>query len=485
VKLIIEKFKMYGFKKCLAYSLIELKNKIISNFLKNSYSQKGEDLIIDKLLEYKKNGFYVDVGAYDPHRFSNTKRFYKKGWHGINIEPNPDNYQKFVKYRKRDVNLNVGIGNVNATLNLYKFIPNTLSTFSKEEADRYIKQGYKLKNIIGVSVKKLVNVLNEYPKDKEIDFITIDTEGFDIEVLKSNDWLKFKPKLICIESVKHTIDGKNNKKKDNHELFLKNVGYEKAYNNGLNSLYILNELSCDNFSNIQRKEFNKFAKLRGAKKLKSNKALEFEYAKILSKMDDNLSENIILDLGCGMGRYSMEIAKKAKEVVGFDVSDKSIEIANSTSKNIGINNFNGVVGDFKNVAYSNYFDYVLIVNVFHHIRNKFLIFQNIKKALKDDGKLIIFEFNPLNLMFIPFLVFIGQIKSHLNFEYWQSNIFNLKNTINNNGFNIKIIEKYAFLPTCLYNYSMYFEKLNMFLNNIPILNIFNAFNIIICSKNDK
>lgn len=239
MKTFLEKFKIYGPKKFLSYGGFEMKNKLIMQLLRNSYSQKGEDLIIDRLLGHKKNGFYVDVGAYDPHRFSNTKRFYKKGWRGINIEPNFSGYQKFLKHRKTDINLNIGIGQINSKLKFYKFNPNTLSTFSKEEADNYVEQGYKLKDTIDVCVRKLADVLNQYCKNKEIDFISIDTEGSDAIVLKSNDWSRFKPKLICIESVVHSIDGKG-KKKNNIALFLKGLGYKKTYDNDLNSFYLLN-----------------------------------------------------------------------------------------------------------------------------------------------------------------------------------------------------------------------------------------------------
>lgn len=197
-------------------------------------------MIIDSLLGYKKNGFYVDVGAYDPHRFSNTKRFYKKGWRGINIEPNFSGYQKFLKNRKIGINLNIGIGQINSKSKFYKFIPNTLSTFSKKEADNYIKQGYKLKDAIDVCVRKLADVLDQYYKNKEIDFISIDTKGPDLLVLKSNNWRRFRPKLICIESVVHCMNEKG-KKKNNIALFLKSVGYKKVYDNSLNSIYLLRD----------------------------------------------------------------------------------------------------------------------------------------------------------------------------------------------------------------------------------------------------
>lgn len=205
-------------------------------FLRKSYGQKGEDLALDKFSGNKRKGFYVDVGANDPHRFSNTKRFYLRGWTGINIEPDVDNWQKLSSQRKRDINLNFGIGESTSSLKLYKFIPHTLSTFSKEEADNYVGQGYKLEKIVLVEVKKLEDILAEYCKG-DIDFMGIDTEGFDMQVLKSNNWNRFRPKLICIKSVSHTMRGLYNKKKDNHDNFLTNIGYRKVYDNGLNSIY--------------------------------------------------------------------------------------------------------------------------------------------------------------------------------------------------------------------------------------------------------
>lgn len=235
---IIEKFKIYGWKIFFSYATTDLKNKIAMQFFRNSYSQRGEDLVIDKLLNYKKKGFYVDVGANDPHRFSNTKRFYKKGWRGINIEPDFNNYQKFVKDRKDDINLNIGVGKVEGKLKFYKFTPDTLSTFSKEEADSYVKQGYKLDDVVEIGVRTLAEIFEVHCKDKKIDFMSIDTEGFDMEVLRGNNWDRFMPTLICIESVAHNIKDKNiDVRKDNHDFFLTSIGYRKVYNNGLNSIY--------------------------------------------------------------------------------------------------------------------------------------------------------------------------------------------------------------------------------------------------------
>ncbi len=78
-------------------------------YLNKSYSQEGEDLILNQLFPNIYNGFYVDIGATIKFRFSNTQLFYNQGWNGINIEPNPDYFKFFKKYRKNDINLNIGL----------------------------------------------------------------------------------------------------------------------------------------------------------------------------------------------------------------------------------------------------------------------------------------------------------------------------------------------------------------------------------------
>ena len=80
--------------------LIEIRNKLFDGFALKSYSQEGEDMVLSRIFSDKNKGFYVDVGAHHPIRFSNTYKFYKLGWHGINIEPNPDSFNLFTMYRK-------------------------------------------------------------------------------------------------------------------------------------------------------------------------------------------------------------------------------------------------------------------------------------------------------------------------------------------------------------------------------------------------
>lgn len=230
------KLKVYGLKKFIIYSFSEIARKIWLEGFLHRYSQKGEDLFIHKLLKFKKNGFYVDIGTNDPVRFNNTKYFYDRGWHGINVEPDINCFRRIEKIRTRDINLNLGIGNANTKLTFFQFIPDTLSTFSVKDANRYKKQGYVYLIEKKVPIKKLAVIFKKYLGKKKIDFMTVDTEGYDREVLSSNDWTKYRPEIICIESVEHLINGSG---KDNGlEKFLITKKYKKIWDNGINSIYL-------------------------------------------------------------------------------------------------------------------------------------------------------------------------------------------------------------------------------------------------------
>jgi FkbM family methyltransferase len=166
-----------------------------------SYSQFNEDLLIDLLLLQKKEGFYIDVGANDPVFNSNTKRFYDRGWRGINIEPGVEQFEKIKQARPRDTNLNVGVGPANGSMIFYRVVgDSTLSSFNKSVASNMAKaHGKKVEEVI-VSVLRLVDIYEGYVKGSHVDFLSVDAEGLDLEVLKSNDWNKFRPSLVMVEA---------------------------------------------------------------------------------------------------------------------------------------------------------------------------------------------------------------------------------------------------------------------------------------------
>ena len=185
-----------------------LGNKFSDPYSIHSYSQEGEDMILRRIFEGKRRGFYVDVGAHHPRRFSNTYYFYKEGWRGINIEPNPEALKAFNLDRPKDINLQLGVSDVASILEYYYFDEPALNTFdSSVVEERLANTSYKVVKKEGVCVERLDSLLNKYlPDGQAIDFLSIDVEGLDLAVLRSNDWHLFRPKCVLAEVLNMPLD---------------------------------------------------------------------------------------------------------------------------------------------------------------------------------------------------------------------------------------------------------------------------------------
>lgn len=185
--------------------ILELLTYLFKNYLDRfafkAYSQEGEDMILRRIFEGKSVGFYVDVGAHHPKRFSNTYFFYQRGWTGINIDAMPGSMKFFNKLRNKDINLEIPISNNEQVLTFFSFNEPAFNSFSEElSRQRDGENGYFIKDEIHLSTQKLSTVLDNFlPNGTEIDFLSIDVEGLDLEVLYSNNWEKYKPKVILIE----------------------------------------------------------------------------------------------------------------------------------------------------------------------------------------------------------------------------------------------------------------------------------------------
>jgi FkbM family methyltransferase len=168
-----------------------------------SYSQEGEDMLLRRIFEKQTTGFYVDVGAHHPKRFSNTYFFYKKGWRGINIDANPGSMEKFKKHRAKDINLEIAVSDKEEELIYYAFNEPALNGFSKRISDSRNGVGdYKIISSQKIKTRRLGEILDEYiPSSNIIDFISIDVEGLDLQVLKSNFWDRYYPKIVLCEAL--------------------------------------------------------------------------------------------------------------------------------------------------------------------------------------------------------------------------------------------------------------------------------------------
>lgn len=199
---------MTKLKKIVRSIVEKIQRLLIGPHVQKSYSQEGEDMILRRIFDGRSSGLYVDVGAHHPKRFSNTHNFYLNGWRGINIEPNPDARSIFSTVRKHDVNLQLGVSDVAGTLTYYLFDEPALNTFDEVVVkQRLSNTRYKVVSKASVPVMRLDHIFIQYlPKNVSIDFLTIDVEGFDYSVLKSNDWQRFRPKIVLVEELGRSLE---------------------------------------------------------------------------------------------------------------------------------------------------------------------------------------------------------------------------------------------------------------------------------------
>ena len=205
---------------------------------KEFYGQFGEDASLQTFfsnLEWNngnkskelKTGFYIDIGCYSPIRISNSYWFHKRGWMGINVDISEATITSFQLARPKDINIVAAITDqkIISTMDYYEFgsssVYNTLSKDSAIETEQKINITPKIKK---VKCMTLSNLLDLYlPVNQEISFLSIDAESHDFNILKSNDWNKYKPKAVIVEiheSVfKNLIDNQIIK-------FLESHGYE-------------------------------------------------------------------------------------------------------------------------------------------------------------------------------------------------------------------------------------------------------------------
>ncbi len=201
---------------------------------KISYAQNREDYLIDAFFPNVKKGFYVDIGANDPNLDSVTKIFYTKGWQGINVEPLKSKYNLLKAKRPRDINLNIGIADKDGTLKFREYKGHGLSTFSElmqNEHSNRLNDNVSEFQEYQVKVSTLNDVLTKH-KIEHIHFMKVDVEGVEYEVLKGNDWTKYRPELICIEA-DHI--------KNDWRPYLAKQKYTEVFHDGLNVYYLRHE----------------------------------------------------------------------------------------------------------------------------------------------------------------------------------------------------------------------------------------------------
>ncbi|MFY0651328.1 MAG: FkbM family methyltransferase [Cyclobacteriaceae bacterium] len=217
----------------------------IKNFLygyygfKHTFSECGEDSILRRIfyekIKKEEKGFYVDVGSFHPYYSSVTQLLSLEGWTGINIDPREGTKNLFDSKRKKDVNLEMAISSLDGEAKYYETeIAPSLNSISLERFDQ-LNIRDKITREVKVPCCRLDTLFDKYLDGENFDLLNIDVEGHDLKVLQSNNWVKYRPRVICVE-----IDGFSIQDILNSEtyLFLKELGYEFVAKN-----YILPRIS--------------------------------------------------------------------------------------------------------------------------------------------------------------------------------------------------------------------------------------------------
>lgn len=196
-------FSQVNLRYTLQLLLFKLLQKILNPYAIFSYSQTGEDRIIQNLLGNDCNGFYVDVGCNHPQAYSNTFGFYVRGWKGLNIDANKQLIDKYHELRPRDISVCAIVSNEEKELTFTEFNDSAVSSVSpihvaEWQQHREIIKQTKLKAV------PLSLILLEHQVPKKFNLLSIDVEGHDFEVLSSLDLNIYRPKLIVIEM--HGLD---------------------------------------------------------------------------------------------------------------------------------------------------------------------------------------------------------------------------------------------------------------------------------------
>jgi FkbM family methyltransferase len=216
-------------------NLVFLINNVKPVFLevKKSYSDYGEDLIIEKLLD-SNTGSYVDIGAGHPIIGSNTYYFYKKGWQGITIEPIKFHNRLHKLVRRRDKQIKKLVSETNTRTKFYEFNPTQYSTNSLEQYTEMIKNGMKERRSYYLNVISINQILSMVKNS--VYFLSIDCEGYDSTIIKSIRWEDLnKPRIIVFEKISEK------KELENVELILLNNGYKLAKVSKINYVYLLQD----------------------------------------------------------------------------------------------------------------------------------------------------------------------------------------------------------------------------------------------------
>lgn len=216
-------FQQFNLFNALKFLLSEVCRKVLDRYSTSSYSQTGEDRIIQAFLG-NEPGFYIDVGCNHPQKCSNTFELYKRGWKGIKIDANANLINEQKNLCLADISICAAISDKEHEVVFTEFDDSFVSSISPDHVQEW-RQHRSIKATKLVKTVTLTSILSEVGLSSCPDLLCIDVEGHDYEVLKSLDLEVYRPRLIVVEM--HGFD-LGNPRENLIYVYLVSNGYRMA-----------------------------------------------------------------------------------------------------------------------------------------------------------------------------------------------------------------------------------------------------------------
>lgn len=203
-----------------------------------SYAQNREDVRLARVFT-EPTGFYIDIGAADPTTHSMTRHFYDRGWHGINVEPRADGFAAIQQARPRDLTLQAVIGGTNGDAPFFEITRREMGELSTSRPDRVPelrKAGHDMVEHRRTSMT-LARLCEQHAPSR-IDFLSIDVEGSEADVIAGGDWKRWRPRVLVVEALDLTSLTSAHAR---WEPMLLDAGYIFVVEDGINRFYVPRE----------------------------------------------------------------------------------------------------------------------------------------------------------------------------------------------------------------------------------------------------
>jgi FkbM family methyltransferase len=224
----------------LSKTLKFLRKTFLTKSFKRAYGHFGDDIALECLfretfgLDALRSGFYVDVGAFHPTKYSNTFRFYRRGWSGVVIDLELDKVQAFRIRRPRDTAVQAA---VSATPGQLTFYGDSFSPFTTSDANN--TGALERSTRFELTTRTLTDILDQTKyRDRQIDLLDVDCEGMDLDVLQSLNFERYRPKIVSVEI--HAASIERVQASDTHR-FLCALGYTYVSRIGPTSVFVRSE----------------------------------------------------------------------------------------------------------------------------------------------------------------------------------------------------------------------------------------------------